>query len=143
LLIGLKDNAIITVSSNTSKSRQRFSIGHELGHWLKDHGKLLFFCKKENINLRSKNIPIAEKKANDFAADLLLPKNIFLPISRNRDITIDTAKEISENFCTSVSATAYRLVQLGSFPSMIVSFNQQGNRWFNRGPDLPEHFLAT
>lgn len=139
-LLGIGDKAIITINSAASLVRQRFSIGHELGHWLRDQGKKLYFCKKENIGLEFRNIPIAEKKANDFASDLLLPKNLFLPIVNRREITIRTALEISNSFQASATATALRLVQMGSFPSMFISFNRNGKRWFKRHPDLPEEF---
>jgi Zn-dependent peptidase ImmA (M78 family) len=44
-LVGYGDRAIISVEKNTSPERQRFSIGHELAHWLFDREKQVFHCK--------------------------------------------------------------------------------------------------
>ena len=38
----------------------------------------------------------------------------------------------------SLTATATRLVQLGSFPAVVVVSDASRMRWFRRGPDVPE-----
>jgi len=43
-IVGKGDRAIITVNSNAIPTRQRFSAGHELGHWMKDRGQSAFGC---------------------------------------------------------------------------------------------------
>jgi hypothetical protein len=43
-IIGRGDKAIITVNSKSIPGRQRFSAGHELGHWMKDRGESAFGC---------------------------------------------------------------------------------------------------
>jgi len=35
-------------------------------------------------------------------------------------------------------ATASRLVEYGSFPSMVVCSDRERRRWFRRGPDVPD-----
>lgn len=35
-----------------------------------------------------------------------------------------------------MTATAIRLVEFGSFPAMVVCSDQEGRRWFRRGPDV-------
>ena len=42
-IAGNEDRAIITVDSNSPRERQRFSAGHELGHWMFDRGKVSLF----------------------------------------------------------------------------------------------------
>lgn len=41
-ILGAGDRAIITVNANSPRPRQRFSAGHELGHWMRDRRKLAF-----------------------------------------------------------------------------------------------------
>ena len=35
-IMGYKDRAIITIDKDCYRPRQRFSGGHELGHWIRD-----------------------------------------------------------------------------------------------------------
>jgi hypothetical protein len=45
-IIGRGDKAIITINNKSIPGRQRFSAGHELGHWMKDRGESAFGCSK-------------------------------------------------------------------------------------------------
>jgi len=76
-IVGNEDRAIITVDSKSKIERQRFSAGHELGHWMFDRGKVSLYSCEENLFLRewSKNNP--EARANRYASDLLLPLRMF------------------------------------------------------------------
>jgi len=136
-LIGYGDRAIITVNTESSLRRQRFSAGHELGHWMRDRGKIAFVCAASTFSLEwSDDNP--ERRANRYAADLLLPELMFRPLAQNKDITFATVKQLASRFQTSTTATAIRLVEQGSFPAMIIC-NQLGRRrWFLRGPAVPE-----
>ena len=50
-IIGAGDRAIITVNSKSDwERRRRFSIGHELGHWFKDRGKIGNLCSHDDMN---------------------------------------------------------------------------------------------
>src|ERR1041384_111137 len=51
---GTEERAIITVdnSNNTRIERQRFSIGHELGHWMWDRGQMSLLSCEEGVFVR-------------------------------------------------------------------------------------------
>lgn len=135
-IFGNKDHAFITVNSLSSIHRQRFSAGHELGHWIRDRGKVAFICNKEILQTQwTQNNP--ETRANRFAANLLLPKNMFLKYSTNRDISFETAIEISGVFQTSVTSTAIQLVKFSSFPSILVWVDSNRRTRFYRSPHVP------
>lgn len=136
-IIGIGDRAFITVDSASHPARQRFSAAHELGHWMLDRGKMAsFVCSEKNfVNDWAGDNP--ERRANRFAADLLLPKFIFEPLAKNKEITFQTVRELCSLFQTSITATAIRLVELGSFPAIIVCNDKQGRRWQFRGADVP------
>lgn len=136
-LIGYGDRAIITVNTNSSLPRQRFSAGHELGHWMRDRGKIAFVCAASTFALEwSDDNP--ERRANRYAADLLLPEFMFHPLAKDKYITFATVDQLAGRFRTSSTATAIRLVEQGSFPAMIIC-NQPGRRrWFLRGPAVPD-----
>lgn len=136
-IIGIGDRAFITVDSQSPRARQRFSIAHELGHWMLDRGKLSnFICSEKNfINDWWGNNP--ERRANRYAADLLLPRFMFEPLAKNKEITFQTVRQLCSLFQTSLTATAIRLVELGSFPAIIVCNDKQNRRWQFRGVDIP------
>lgn len=135
-ILGLRDRAIITVRAGARLERKRFSVGHELGHWVRDRHRVGFSCTVSSFQVEwSSENP--ERRANRFAADLLLPERLFKPEARGRPMTLATARELASAFTTSLTATTIRLVELGSFPAMVVCSDAGGTRrWFVRGPDV-------
>ena len=135
-IIGLKDRAIIRVRADVRPERQRFSVGHELGHWLRDRHRVGFSCTESSFQVEwSSDNP--ERRANRFAADLLLPRPMFQPAARGRPMTFETARALASSFVTSLTATTIRLVEMGSFAAMLVCSDAAGKRkWFVHGPDV-------
>lgn len=128
-IIGHGDRAIIAVNETSNRSRQRFSAAHELGHWMRDRGTVGFSCDKRKMSpLWRKEHP--EHLANVYAADLLLPQSMFVPRAKGKEITLDTARTLAESFQTSLTATAIRLVEHGSFPAMVVYCESGRRKWF-------------
>lgn len=138
-IIGKDDQGIISVDSACSPERQRFSVAHELGHWMYDRGGTYQTCQVGDITSVPNSID-REKRANQFAADLLMPNSMFKPRAKNRPISFNTVNDLAGEFCSSRTATAIRLVQLGSLPGMVVCFGQSGRKWFQRGPYVPNIF---
>lgn len=135
-ILGYGDRAIITVNSAASLGRRRFSGGHELGHWMCDRRKIAFSCT-ENILTREWSDDNPEVRANQFAAELLLPETMFAARAKNRDMTFATVRDLAEAFTMSLTATAIRIVEFGSFPAVLVCSDRERRRWFKRGPDVP------
>jgi len=75
-ILGNEDRAIITVNSESPTGRKRFSAGHELGHWMRDRGKVGFSCT-EQVMVGEWGLVTTERAANEYAADLLLPAEMF------------------------------------------------------------------
>src|SRR6266853_331549 len=69
-VIGYRDRAIITINATAWRGRQRFSGGHELGHWMCDRGQIAFQCDYINY-VRGWWAANPETRANRFAGDLL------------------------------------------------------------------------
>lgn len=136
-IIGYGERAIITVNSSSRRERQRFSAAHELGHWMCDRGNIALSCTENMFNEDWFQGSSRESRANRYAADILLPKAMFSQKAHKRDITFTTVQDLSNIFKTSLTATAIRLVELGSYPAMIVCGDLKSRRWFTRGPDVP------
>jgi Zn-dependent peptidase ImmA (M78 family) len=124
-IVGHGDRAIITVNEAAPIGRRRFSGAHELGHWMCDRGKIAFACTDRILTTEwSDENP--ERRANRYAVGLLLPSAIFSPYARNREVTFATVRDLADRFQTSLTATAIRLVELVSFPAMIVCAPRMG-----------------
>ena len=70
-IVGNSRNAVICVNCLSIPARQRFSIGHELGHWRLHKGRVLF-CSGRDIDRPMAGALGPEQQADAFASDLLL-----------------------------------------------------------------------
>ena len=136
-LVGSGDKAIITVNANSSLPRQRFSAGHELGHWMHDRGRPQFSCGAgvQNASFLGSD---PESLANRYATELLLPDYMVEPRLSKKAPILATVEELAGTFTTSLTATALRIVDLGMWPSMVVCFSKDKRQWFKRGRDVPD-----
>lgn len=137
-IVGYGDEAFITVDSKSRLERRRFSAAHELGHWMMDRGKVSSFLCQEKVFATEWSADNPERRANRYAADLLLPKFMFEPRAKNKEITFATVRSLASEFRTSLTATAIRLVEFGSFPAIIACNEPGRRRWFFRDSDLPD-----
>lgn len=137
-IVGTDRRAIITVNQDAPRPRQRFSVGHELGHWMHDRGTVAFACDAETVSGPWDELLNPEARANRYAANLLLPTKMFKPRAAGRQMLFETVRVLATTFDTSLTATAIRLVEHGPFPAMLVCNDKNGRKWFVRGPDLPE-----
>lgn len=137
-LLGFGDQAFITVDSRASLPRRRFSAAHELGHWMWDRGKTPLQCGGDRLLApltRGERNP--ERRANSYAADLLLPKSLFLPAKRGRPPSLRAIQELAASFSTSLVATALRWVEVESAPVFLASYGREGLMWSARSPNVP------
>jgi hypothetical protein len=139
-IVGYGDQAFITVDSQSRLERRRFSAGHELGHWMADRGKVSSFLCQERVFATEWSEDNPERRANRYAADLLLPKFMFEPRAKGKEITFAAVRSLASDFRTSLTATAIRLVEFGSFPAVIVCNEPGRRRWYIRGSDVPTEF---
>jgi hypothetical protein len=142
-IIGVNDKAVITVNSKSIETRQRFSAGHELGHWMRDRGLSAFGCSNRQMDSEwSANNP--ETRANRFASDLLLPVKMFSQLARGKPITTESVTDLATTFRMSKTATAIRLVEQGSFPAIIACFEDGEKKWsFPKRGEVPYYFKLT
>jgi hypothetical protein len=134
-IIGVNDKAIITVNSNSIVQRRRFSAAHELGHWMWDAGRVAFGCNPDAALGRDEFNP--ETRANRYASDLLMPRFMFEPQAAKKRITFETVDALAGAFATSLTATALRLIKLGSYPAVLVCSSSRGLEWRAKGADVP------
>lgn len=140
-ILGAGDSAIVTVNNQCSFGRQRFSIAHELGHWKYHRGQIMV-CRSDEIGNFGNNSAPAEKHADKYAANLLMPRYLFVPALRKfRQLSFDTIRKISDMFSVSMTAAAIRCVEMGDTPSFLLCHNCQGRSWFVRSPLIPDRWF--
>ena len=127
MLVISSDKGVIGINPSQSRVRQRFTIAHELGHYLlhkdaqRSQKEQLFVDKDFIVKFRSqKSYSSAEWKheseANAFAAALLMPRDFVLremtrPQYENLSET-ELIEELARTFDVSVPAMSYRLSDL-------------------------------
>ncbi|MHA4895776.1 ImmA/IrrE family metallo-endopeptidase [Pedobacter sp. PWIIR3] len=97
--------------------RRRFTIAHELGHFLLHKNSKLFVDRKQNALYRNSNSStgesIKEREANAFAAALLMPKSYIEDELAKLSIDDDIIEKLANNFNVSKMAMSFRLSNLG------------------------------
>lgn len=140
-LVAANDRGVITVSVGTHPKRQRFSIGHEIGHWIRDRdGEEMLACSKADVSPRNQSAKNKEAEANVFSADLLLPPYLVRPLIGAREPTIDLTLDIGKTFDTSIPATAIRIVRNAKVPAAVVVHSQAGRDWYFKNAFWPMDF---
>jgi hypothetical protein len=83
---------VIRINRHESKARQRFTLAHELSHYLL-HEKSIGNGIADNVLYRSSMSSKQEAEANRLAADLLMPWSILKTQVRSRNELDDTKLE--------------------------------------------------
>jgi Zn-dependent peptidase ImmA (M78 family) len=127
VLIKEDKETVIGVNENHPVTRRRFTIAHEIGHFLLAHPGQMFVDKtlrQKAVVVRrdgrsSEGTDAQEIEANRFAAELLMPTDIVLEEITKRlkkhpsQTSEDLASDMAELFGVSEKAMEYRLINLG------------------------------
>lgn len=119
VLIRNEGYSVIGVQKSQSLVRQRFTIAHELGHFLLHDGKPIRVDKSFRVNWRkersSDSRDVEEVEANAFAAKLLMPKHMIERVHGVDSFELEDDTEVArlaELFRVSKQAMNFRLNQL-------------------------------
>ncbi|MFT3697702.1 MAG: ImmA/IrrE family metallo-endopeptidase [Kofleriaceae bacterium] len=108
---------IIRVSERVKDvAERRWSMGHELGHFVLDHpiDEVTSMCKHEQLYrpARPGNQRHFEAEANVFAAEVLMPRSQLAARCEVARPDLDIAHAISREFSTPIAASAIRFVEI-------------------------------
>jgi len=111
------DKPFIAYNLNQSKKRRRFTIAHELGHFiLHSKSKSLFIDKNNSVLYRNSESStgeyLKEREANAFAAALLMPIPLIAQEIKSLDGN-DIVEKLASKFQVSTQAMSFRLSNLG------------------------------
>lgn len=121
MLVRKKDRGVIVVNPRHVTTRQRFTIAHELGHFiLHDDETFIDHVRVDYRDERSgRGTERQEIDANKFAAELLMPEDMVRAAHRQQlgdgpaPASSDFVAELAETFDVSHEAMTFRLVNLG------------------------------
>jgi Zn-dependent peptidase ImmA (M78 family) len=142
-LVADGDKAVITINSKSILTRQRFSLGHELGHLTLDKGRGGFLCSGKDIGPQRDAARDGEAIANCFASQLLLPSYLFVPAANGKPLTIDSAEKLAALYKASVSATCIKMVRTSATPAWILCHIRKGLSWFFKSPSAPDSIYLS
>jgi len=122
LLVGqnVKEIWVSAAEAERSQGRERFTIAHELGHFLLHSDESIsssnfFICRTKDIHSASSNQKKRGKEveANRFAAELLMPERLVEQLAHRWKANIP---KMANLFDVSAEAMGIRLTQLGLLP---------------------------
>jgi len=114
-------HAIIGVNANHARTRQRFTIAHEIGHLLLHEGKEVHLDRNFAIRviLRDSTSSDASRKeeieANRFAAELLMPFDMLIEDIEKNPIDVEdqsAIKHLAKKYAVSSQAMTFRVLNL-------------------------------
>lgn len=134
-------SGVMVSSEIIEPGKVNFTAAHELGHLtIPSHANRTFRCDESSLNwFKSKANP-QELEANEFAAEWLLPKDIFRAKLKGREPGFDLIMDLCAIFETTITATATRLVELTDHQMMLVVSTDNQMKYFKRSHDFP-YFL--
>lgn len=117
MLVRSQEEPVIGVNSQHSRQRRRFTIAHELGHYLLHEGLLSHVDHDFRVNYRNQESSLAtnteEIEANFFAASLLMPESFLDKLNAASAVADDDqVGELAKQFDVSRHAMSLRLVNL-------------------------------
>lgn len=129
-----KSEGAIFYSTRGPRPRQRFTIGHELGHFLLPwHRQSTFQCTADDIN--SRNNKDWEVQASQFSAELLMPASLVKQrLLVMKDPELSHILHLRDEFQTSMEMTARRVVELNEYACAVVFSKDNAVRYAIRSP---------
>lgn len=109
MLIPSRRGYKVILNESHSRSRQRFSLAHELGHLLLQKLQLSGTAPK---NRDSGHSDEEEKLCDQIAAEILMPRMVFYEDGWMEDWSLRGLRSLSDKYETSHEATAIRMVDL-------------------------------
>jgi Zn-dependent peptidase ImmA (M78 family) len=120
------------------RSRKRFTIAHEIGHYvLPTHRTLENVCTTDMVESWRQGNQKPELEANEFAVELLLPARfVEKPLELKRP-SLRAIAQVANEFETSLTATALRFVGLTDVPCVAVWSDAGRARWCRGSAAFP------
>lgn len=130
--LSLGENSLIIINSNISNhGRRKFTIAHELGHYILHRNNRYIKCDFKDIHDWSSS-KFIEVEANYFAAEILMPSDIFSKCSKKENFSLKFLSTLSEEFQTSLTSTAIKFAENGHDPIFVICSRNGEITWMKK-----------
>jgi len=122
-------------TANAAPERRRFSLAHELGHFVLGHGVAAVHRDDDLALASTKHV---EAEANLFASELLMPEPLAGPMCEVSPVNLDAVDAVASRFSVSRLAASIRFVELASEPCAAVFSQRKLVRWVAASRTFPQ-----
>jgi Zn-dependent peptidase ImmA (M78 family) len=120
---------IVINSRIREESRKRFTLAHEIGHFvLPGQQEASAPCKQQRIENWGADLYRPELEANRFAAEILMPRGLMAEFVQSEP-SLDSIRSIAQLCGTSLTASAVRLITLTPHRAAVVWSQNQKILW--------------
>ena len=104
--------------------RQRFTVAHELGHFVLHRERTAnFHCASGTVATASETIAMLEREANVFATNLLMPGDLFAQSVRGAAIDLQFLSDLAARFQVSFEALCIRFIEYTELRAILVCWD--------------------
>lgn len=124
---------LISVNSGIpEQGRKNFTCAHELGHYCMDsYEESEFRCLRDNIESFRKQMNPIELRANQFAAEFIMPKRLFKDHVSDNEPDWGLIRRLAALAETSLIATALKFVSVCEYSCAVVVSRKNMVHWFH------------
>lgn len=109
---------------NARPERVRFTIAHELGHFILHRElQLIFNCDKVSIHTGHDDLRRIEREADDFASNLLMPGDSMRAAIARQRIDLHVLSELATRFQVSFEALCIRFIKYTERRAILVRWD--------------------
>lgn len=135
---------VILNTTNKNERRIRFTIGHEIGHFvMPDHARNVPVCSVSEWTGLHNNLEITqmEKQADAISAALLMPREFISMDARSGFASWTRINELTEKYGVSTMALVFRMVQfVDTVPTAVFRFSDGECDYCRFSPNFPLDF---
>ncbi|MBV6795057.1 ImmA/IrrE family metallo-endopeptidase [Xanthomonas euvesicatoria] len=111
----------IAYNSKSRPERQRFTIAHELGHFILHRSRQQSFnCDKQSVHTGIDTLRDIEREADDFASNLLMPGDLLRACISSQRIDFRVLGDIAKRFQVSLEALCIRYIKFTTERAILV-----------------------
>ena len=111
----------IFVNPKARPERRRFTIAHELGHFILHRPiQPSFQCDKESVYTGIDTLKQIEREADDFASNLLMPGDLLRERIAGKPIDFHLIGELAKEFGVSLESMSIRIIKYTEQRAMLV-----------------------
>ena len=140
-IVSVTGRSIITINANIKfESKKRFAAAHELGHYELHQGLATIAFDTEYELLNWYKAGPQETEANEFAAEFLMPSEVFYKECKTKRFGPSVIEHLAERFQVSKTAAILKFVKRGNHPVCIVYCQDNKMKWWKASHDF-RYFL--